>query len=345
MTAGFSPWQQTAYERAIASLDEGRLGHALLVCGPQRIGKRALVEHLAKRVLCLTRDADGEPCGQCRSCKVFAQRSQFDPVETRPDGSLSHPWGHSAHPDMRFVGYEINQKTGKPRSEILIEQARDIGSWLALTSQFGGAQVVIVDPADAMNSAAANALLKTLEEPLPNRYLWLVSAQPSRLPATIRSRCQRLELALPGQAVALQWLLDQGKPRADAEAALAAAQGDPGQALHWLESGGMTVRRQVDADLRAIADGGGSVVEIAQRWAADGEAALRLRFAADLARERAARLTDAVETRRLARWFDQANRVRDLLRTTIRADLAIAGLLLEWRTGQPEPRTGGARRA
>ena len=106
----------------------------------------------------------------------------------------------------------------------------------------------------------------------------------------------------------------------------------------------MAVRRQVDADLRAIADGGGSVVEIAQRWAADGEAALRLRFAADLARERAARLTDAVETRRLTRWFDQANRVRDLLRTTIRADLAIAGLLLEWRTGQQEPRTG-ARRA
>ncbi|MGG6462731.1 DNA polymerase III subunit delta' [Solilutibacter silvestris] len=323
MTAGFSPWQQTAYERAVSSLDDGRLGHALLVCGPPRIGKRALVDHLARRVLCLTPAADGEPCGRCRSCTLF------------PTG---------AHPDLRIVTLEMNKEGTRLRSEIVIEQARDVGAWLALTSQLGGAQVVIVDPADAMNSAAANALLKTLEEPLPNRYLWLVSAQPNRLPATIRSRCQRLELTVPGQAVALQWLLDQGKPRADAEAALAAAQGDPGQALHWLESGGMTVRRQVDTDLRAIADGASGATEIAQRWAADGEAALRLRFAADLARERAARLTDPTETRRLARWFDQANRVRDMLRTTIRADLAIAGLLLEWRTGQPEPRTG-ARRA
>ncbi|MBS0225160.1 MAG: DNA polymerase III subunit delta' [Proteobacteria bacterium] len=326
MTAGFSPWQQAAYERAVTSLDEGRLGHALLVCGPTSIGKRAVVDHLAKRVLCLTPAADGEPCGRCRSCTLF------------PTG---------VHPDLRIVTFEMNEKARPPkmRTEIVIEQARDIGAWLALTPQLGGAQVVIVDPADAMNSPAANALLKTLEEPLPNRYLWLVSAQPNRLPATIRSRCQRLELTVPGRAVALQWLLDQGKSRADAEAALAAAQGDPGQAMLWLENGGMSVRRQVDADLRAIADGTGHAVEVAQRWAADGEVGLRLRFAADLARERAARLTDPAETRRLARWFDQANRVRDLLRTTIRADLAIAGLLLEWRTGQPEPRTGGARRA
>lgn len=322
MTAGFSPWQQAAYAHAVASLDEGRLGHALLVCGPPRIGKRALVDHLARRVLCLAPGADGEPCGRCRSCTLF------------PTG---------AHPDLRIVTLEMNKEGTRLRSDIVIEQARDVGAWLALTSQLGGAQVVIVDPADAMNAASANALLKTLEEPLPNRYLWLVSAQPNRLPATIRSRCQRLELALPTDAVALQWLLDRGMPRADADAALAAAQGDPGQALHWLEGGGMRVRRQVEADLRAIADGA-SAVEIAQRWAADGEAALRLRFAADLARERAARLTDPAETRRLARWFDQANRVRDLLRTTIRADLAIAGLLLEWRAGQQERREG-ARRA
>lgn len=323
MTAGFAPWQQQAYERAVASLHDGRLGHALLVCGPPRIGKRALVEHLARRVLCLTPVADGEPCGTCRSCTLF------------PTG---------AHPDLRIVTLEMNKEGTRLRSEIVIDQARDVGAWLALTSQLGGAQVVIVDPAEAMNTAAANALLKTLEEPLPNRYLWLVSAQPNRLPATIRSRCQRLEIALPNHATGLQWLLDRGQPRADAEAALGAAQGDPGQALHWLESGGMALRKQVDADLRAMAGGSGSAVEIAQRWTGDGEAGQRLRFAADLAREQAARLTDAAETRRLARWFDQANRVRDLLRTTVRADLAIAGLLVEWRAAH-SGRTEGARRA
>ncbi|PNS08259.1 DNA polymerase III subunit delta' [Solilutibacter silvestris] len=323
MTAGFAPWQQAAYTRATVSLDEGRLGHALLVCGPTRIGKRALVDHLAKRVLCLTPDADGEPCGRCRSCTLF------------PTG---------AHPDLRIVKLEMNKEGTRLRSEIVIDQARDVGAWLSLTSQLGGAQVVIVDPADAMNTAAANALLKTLEEPLPNRYLWLVCAQPNRLPATIRSRCQRLELTLPNHADALQWLLEQGQPRADAEAALAAAQGDPGQALLWLTTGGMALRKQVDADLRAIASGNSGAMEIAQRWAADGDAAQRLRFAADLALEQATRLTAATETRRLAKWFDQANRVRDLLRTTVRADLAIAGLLLEWRTGN-NGRTEGARRA
>ena len=83
------------------------------------------------------------------------------------------------------------------RTEIVIEQIRQLSEQLSLTPQYGGAQVVIIDPADAVNHAACNALLKTLEEPVPGRFLWLVSANPARLPATIRSRCQRLEFRLP----------------------------------------------------------------------------------------------------------------------------------------------------
>ena len=158
-----APWQRRALAQAAAALAEGHFGHATLVVGPARIGKRALAEHLAKRVLCLAPSGDGDACGRCRSCTLFASRSQYDPPETRPDGAPSHPWGHSAHPDLRFVGYEINQKTGKPRAEIVIEQVRALSEAMTLTPRLGGVQVVIVDPADAINWSAFNALLKTLE--------------------------------------------------------------------------------------------------------------------------------------------------------------------------------------
>ena len=115
-----APWQQRAYEQACAALDAGHFGHATLVVGPALLGKRVLAEHLARRVLCLAPRGDGEACGTCRSCALFASRSQFDPVETRPDGSPSHPWGHSAHPDLLLLGHEINRNTGKPRSEIVM---------------------------------------------------------------------------------------------------------------------------------------------------------------------------------------------------------------------------------
>ena len=87
-----APWQQRAYAQACAALDAGHFGHATLVVGPSLLGKRVLAERLAQRVLCMSPRADGEPCGACKSCALFASRSQFDPPETRPDGAPAHPW-------------------------------------------------------------------------------------------------------------------------------------------------------------------------------------------------------------------------------------------------------------
>ncbi|NEL80355.1 MAG: DNA polymerase III subunit delta', partial [Xanthomonas perforans] len=112
--------------------------------------------------------------------------------------------------DLQLISFIPNRTGDKLRTEIVIEQVREISQKLSLTPQYGIAQIVIVDPADAINRAACNALLKTLEEPSPGRYLWLISAQPARLPATIRSRCQRLEFKLPPAHEALAWLLSQG---------------------------------------------------------------------------------------------------------------------------------------
>ena len=344
--ADFAPWQQRAYARAAQAIDEGRLAHGLLICGPARLGKRAVAEALAQRLLCESRAAGAEACGQCRGCRLFSARSQRETVETRPDGSLAHPWGRPGHPDAFFVGHVLNEKASPPkmRSEIVIEQIREISERLSLTPQYGGAQVVIVDPADAVNHAACNALLKTLEEPQPGRYLWLVTAQPARLPATIRSRCQKLEFRLPAHEEAQAWLQAQGHAAKAAGEALQAARGHPGLAHAWLQEGGMALRREVAGDLQQLAGGQAGAVPTAKRWTSGDDTDLRLRFAADLALEQAgAGLTDPARNRRLAAWFDAANRTRDLLRTTVRADLAVAELLLAWRDAMATANKTGRR--
>ncbi|PJK01306.1 DNA polymerase III subunit delta' [Lysobacteraceae bacterium NML91-0213] len=302
MSMALAPWQQRAFERAVEALDSGRMGHAMLLCGPARLGKRAVADRLASHLLGAGHDA--------RAASLIAA---------------------GTHPDLLAVGLEPNRDGTRMRTEIVIEQIRTLTGKLALTAQYGQARVAIVDPADTINHAAANALLKTLEEPQPGRYLWLVAAEPMRLPATIRSRCQRLEFRLPPRDEALAWLQAQGYSGSAATEALDAARGHPGIADHWLRDGGMALRAAVAGDLDALAAATLAPSEVAKRWTADEEAEARLRHAADLAATRAAGLTDPTRSRRLTAWFAQANRTRDLLRTTVRADLAVGELLLAWR--------------
>lgn len=322
-TPAFAPWQQRVYDQAIAAQGAGRLAHGLLFCGPAKLGKRAVAERLAQRLLCQKPGADGEPCGACRSCHLLAA---------------------GTHPDYQFVSFIPNKEGTRLRTEIVIEQIRQLSQQLALTPQYGGAQVVILEPAEAINNAACNALLKTLEEPVPGRYLWLVSSHPTRLPATIRSRCQRYEFRLPPADEALAWLRARGHAEAAAREAFDAARGHPGLANEWLENEGLKLRREVATDLAKLTRGEAGAVETAQRWVGDESAGLRLRHAADLALVEASGLTDPVRTRSLAAWFDQANRTRDLLRTTVRADLAVTELLLAWRGANGAQASGGSRR-
>ena len=302
-----APWQQRIYERAAEALDNGRMGHALLLCGPERLGKRAVAERLARHVL---------------GCKDDARARRLFEAGT--------------HPDFSLVSYIPTKDGSRMRTELVIEQIRKLSETFGLTPQYAAARVALIDPADAINHAAANALLKTLEEPQPGRYLWLVAADPMRLPATIRSRCQRLEFRLPPREEAIDWLLAQGHADAVAAEALDAARGHPGLADAWLREGGIELRREVAADLAALARGELAASEAARRWTDDEGADLRLGHAADLAAAKAAGLTDPGRTRRLAAWFDEANRTRGLLRTTVRADLAVAGLLLQWRQAAGE---------
>lgn len=341
-----TPWQQRVYDQAAASLDAGRMGHALLFSGPAMLGKRRVAERLAARLLCQAPDHGARPCGGCRGCSLFQARSQKEPLEQRPDGSLSHPWGHPAHPDAIFVGHAWRITPSPPRqmTVIPVDQVRALSERLATTPQYGGVKVAIIDPAEDMNTNAANALLKTLEEPVPGRYLWLLSANPAGLPATIRSRCQRLEFRLPSLAEGLAWLQQQGHAATAAAEALDAARGHPGLADSWLRDGGIELRREVAADLAGLARGELAPSEAAKRWVDDDMGAQRLRHAADFVLTRAAGLTDPRSGRRLADWFDEANRTRDLLRTTVRADLAVGALLLQWHDLTAAHREPGRRR-
>lgn len=342
---GFAPWQQRVWDRALEARANGRLPHALLICGPERLGKRVFAEALARLLLCPGSSA-GVACGTCASCRQFDARFQRDPVETRPDESPAHPDGHPGHPDARFVGFVLNEKSSpkKMYQELVIDQIRELSSWLVLSPQHGTTKVALIEPAHQLTVPAANALLKTLEEPVPGRYLLLVSDQPHRLPATIRSRCQRLEFKLPPSAEALAWLQGQGVPVAQAEAALAANAGHPGLALRDLREDGQALRRAVADDLAALARGRAASHEITQRWL-DESLARRLQLAAEAIGEQLARrargdegsallarsgLPATVGSRALAAWFDAANRTRAELRTTLRQDLMVGELLRDW---------------
>jgi len=301
-----TPWQQRIYEQALAALHAERLGHGLLLCGPHGIGKRKVALQLAMQVL---------------------NQGQDEHARVRNQQLLQA----GTHPDLQLISLLPNKSGDKLRSEIVIEQVRELSHRLTLTPQYGAAQVVIIDPADAINHAACNALLKTLEEPANGRYLWLLSAEPARLPQTIRSRCQRLLFRLPPYEEALAWLQQNGHDLISSKQALTAARGHPALAKQWLDGEGMTLRRQVASELQQLAQTQMGSVELAQRWAADDYADLRLHHAADWALERAYTcLTQPAYLHTLARWFDAVNHTRDVLRGPLRADLAIAELLQAW---------------
>jgi DNA polymerase III subunit delta' len=311
------PWLADTWRNLASALAARRLHHGLLVAAPAGLGKRVLVDALAGAALCERRRPDGFACGECRTCRLGAAGS---------------------HPDLVRVGLELRDD-GKQRSEITIDQVRALAQRLAMSSQFGGLQLALVDPADRLNVSAANALLKTLEEPASSTVIVLVADEPTRLPATIRSRCQRIDLRAPTHAEAMDWLRANSVDAAAAQAALQASLGNPGRALEWSADDMLEVRRGCVEDLTALAAGRRSALDVAERWAADRPGP-RLWFASVLAHDEARTLargeagavglTARGEIPKLAAWSSRADRVRGLLATTLRIDLLLLDLLRAW---------------
>lgn len=307
------PWHAEHWQRVQARRSRGAMPHALLLAGPAGLGKRDFLQRLVRGLLC-PQAIDGEACGQCRSCHLLAA---------------------GTHPDYVSLSYGL-RKDGVQRSEIVVDQIRELSARLSMASQFGGWQIASIDPADAMNAAAANALLKTLEEPAPQTLLLLVADAPWRLPQTIRSRCQRIEFQLPPRDEALAWLATEGV--ADAVAALDAANGNPGLARRWAEEGALARRQEVRRDLAALAGGRGETMEMVRRWL-DNEPEQRLWFAAQAAADEARAKAGAtagpcssgLDREALDDWYAAANRTREALRGPLRGDLLLLELLARWR--------------
>ncbi len=228
-------WLDSQMARLRSAYDAGRLPHALLIHEAPGAGGEWLAGWVARLVLCS--QPRGNPCGHCLSCQRATQRQH-------PDLTLIHPLESSA--------------------QIRIEQVRELGAELALTAHQGGYKVGILSPADSMNRFSANALLKTLEEPPQGTLLILVATQPSRLPATILSRCQRVRIRAPERADAIAWLEatrgpgDWAKVLAVLGTAPMAAPAEPAAVVE--------IAAEVRRGLEEAAAGGGDPVATAERW-------------------------------------------------------------------------------
>lgn len=220
------PWLAQPLSDALAHARS----HALLVQGPAGVGQFELALLLAQSWLCEAPQAGKAwACGHCGSCRLFQSRTHPDFMLLLPE-ALREPLGWGGD-----EAEATKESKSKPSREIKIEAVRAMLGFAQATSARGRAKVVVVHPAEALNTVAANALLKTLEEPAGQLRFALSCSAPEALLPTIRSRCQPLPLALPGQDLALEWLAGQGI--AQPEVLLAAAGGRPQQARDWAQAG------------------------------------------------------------------------------------------------------------
>ena len=215
------PWNQLQSRRT-------NLPHALLIHGRPGLGKTVLAKLFAQRLLCEGPSGGDLPCGECAACRWFEQANH-------PDFRLLEPEALSAaEGDARTTEGEPRKREGEAASrQIRIDQVRELHDFLAIGTHRGGLRVIILRPAEAMNLATANALLKSLEEPPPSTLFILVSSAPDRLLPTVRSRCQKVGVAAATAAEAVGWLQSRGV--ADGEAALAYAANAPLAALEDAE--------------------------------------------------------------------------------------------------------------
>lgn len=239
------PWHDTLWQRLRQLHRKGTLPHALLLTGPEGVGKRSFARQLAGWLLCENSATGDERCGQCAGCHLYQA-------------------GH--HPDLLWVTREASSGKAEFSREIKVSQVRDTISWLSLTAHGNGLKIVVVEPAETLNWNAANALLKSLEEPPAGTLLVLVSSRPGQLPATIRSRCQQLRFAVPELAQGLGWLqprLDAGQ---DANALLAQAGGAPLRALSILDDPMQPKRSELLQAMAALRQNQAEPVGIAEKW-------------------------------------------------------------------------------
>lgn len=250
------PWQTEQWQTVCRARAAGRLHHALLLTGPPGIGKAAFVEAFAGWLLCEMPRGD-VACGECRGCCQHAAGSHPDCIVLSPD--------HEQRPALaRYAGQrcQYDSKRKNPSTVISVDQVRELNERLHASAHYGGHKLAALIPAEALNAAAANALLKLLEEPPDKTVFLLLSQRASRLPATVRSRCQMLRFGVPPRDAAIAAL-----PAGDASAlALDLAGGAPLGAQDLLAQDIGKVWATVNAGFDGLLDGSTEPLRLARDW-------------------------------------------------------------------------------
>lgn len=237
--------------------ESGRLAHAWLFSGPEGIGKATLAYRFARYVLANGGSDAGPEAGQGlfgEGLLPDAAGETGGPLYLAPGHPVFQRVAAGGHVDLISVERTINEKTGKLRTEIIVDDARGVGRFFRLTAGEGGWRVAVIDCADEMNQSAANALLKVLEEPPERALLLLVSHNPGRLLPTIRSRCRKLALQ-PLAEETVSSLIETFRPGldpSDITALARLADGSPGRALTLAAEGGLDLYREMTGLLETL---------------------------------------------------------------------------------------------
>jgi len=233
------PWQSNTMRQLEQQIEEDRLPHALMLTGPPGVGKRHLARVLAQRLLCRAPRA-GSACGKCHACGLLRA---------------------GTHPDFHRIAPE------EPGKAIKIDAVRELTRRLVGHAQQSGYKLVTLEPAEAMNANAANALLKTLEEPAENTLLILVSDNPASVLPTIRSRCQLCPLPMPPRDRVLPWLSPLvSSSDITPDRLLDLARGAPLKALALLQGDALEQLQQMERDFIALCEQRLTAMALADQW-------------------------------------------------------------------------------
>ena len=259
------PWHHQFWKNLNERKERGQLPHALMFTGPGGIGKNQFADLFARGLLCKQPTPAGFPCGECRGCQLTQAQTHPDirwvmpPVEEEEEAI-------SADQIREIPRRNRNFGTITKGKVIGVDQIREIIRFLSLKSQYGGYKLVIISPADKMNINAANSLLKTLEEPPAETVLILITERPARLPATIRSRCQKISFTKPSTEIALDWIRDKLDRQHEPSLYLELAEGAPLSALKIAAGDYLGQRMALLGDMEKITGGKSDPVLIAGKW-------------------------------------------------------------------------------